>query len=534
MFRISSQGGTLIEAQPYPELIIAVSTGLGAFAVCWLCNLLTLNYLPTHLFHDRPGNRKGHLRITPRAGGLCIVATFLLFLLGSRFISLLNGPTISPDLYPVLLFASLTIPAIGLPDDISFLEISNSAKFLLEIVVAVEVIVLLDMPLPHVEIFGLPAVPPWIIAVFSVVWIVGVANAVNIIDGVDGLAATMVIPSFATIGIIGYTTGELGLTLVSLIIIALVAGFLMHNISPARMFLGDTGSLFLGLTLGIHSLYAVSSGSRTADLVVAPLAVGVPILDISTAMLRRFCNKIRLRKPLITALKAMTKADNYHIHHRLLAFGFSHTETWIVLLFFQCTVCALAFLAMQAEWPLTLTAVLYLTVPTFWMLKHLNYLKNSMPWIYPEENRPQQRKHTVGVLFADPILKYSLQRHEQDILHFKFYEDEIDSDVHHAAFVVNSTSSTTFSRDVRLGEELSEQLRCPIVVVTEERKDDEIEELLKVTPGKGVYYISKPLYIPLFLEEVYQVFSKYNPTRSAEIVVKETQILRPVNNEQFS
>lgn len=482
------------------------------------------------MFRDRPGDRKGHLRVTPRAGGVCIVTGFLLFLAAWQLLPADHVILIPSQLYLVLLFSTLTISAIGLPDDISFLQISNGAKFLLEIVVGLEVVMLLRMPLPHVELFGLPPVPEWIVALASVVWIVGVANAVNIIDGVDGLAATMVIPSFATIGIIGYATGEYSLTQISLIFISLVAGFLVYNISPARMFLGDTGSLFLGLSLGILSLYAISSGNNTADLVVAPLAVGVPILDLSTAMLRRFFNKLRLHKPLLTAFKAMTKADNYHMHHRLLAFGFSHTETWIVLLFFQCTVCALAFLAMLSDWPLTLVAILYLTVPTFWMLKHLNYLKNTMPWIYSDAKPMQERKHTVGVLFADPILKYSLERHEQDMLLFKFYEDEIDTDTKHAALVVNCTSSREFSPDFRLGEELSERLQCPIVVVTEKKEEDRIEQLLKITPGKGVYYISKPLYIPLFLEEIYQVFSLYGCRRSSEIMINDkTQIVRPVN-----
>jgi len=452
-----------------------------------------------------------------------------LFLAARRLFPGLVYPGVSDRLYLTLLFITLTIPAIGIPDDIASFEISNAAKFLLEVVVGLEVVLLLDMPLPLVQLFGFPPVPEWIVAVLAVVWITGVANAVNIIDGVDGLAATMVIPSFATIGIIGLATGEYGLSFICLIFIALVSGFLMHNISPARMFLGDTGSLFLGLSLGVLSIHAISSGNRTADLVVAPLAVGVPVLDLSTAMLRRFFNKIRLHKPLTTAVKAMTKADNYHMHHRLLAFGFSHTETWIVLLFFQCTVCALAFLAMLADWPLTLTAVLYLAVPTFWMLKHLDYLKNTMPWIYPDAKRIQERKHTVGVLFADPILKYSLERHEQNMLLFKFYEDEIDTDTKHAALVVNCASSKKFSRDVRLGEELSERLQCPIVVVTEKKEEGRIEQLLKITPGKGVYYISKPLYIPLFLEEVYQVFSHYSSRRSSEILVNETRMVRPVN-----
>jgi len=429
-------------------------------------------------------------------------------------------------LHLTVIFSGLAILAIGFTDDFSFFEISNAAKFLLEVLVGMELIVLMKIPLPHVQLFFFPPVPELLVGTLSVIWIVAVANAVNIIDGVDGLAATMVIPSFATLGIIGMTTGEYPLTFLCLVIVALVMGFLLHNISPARVFLGDTGSLFLGLMLGILSLYAVSSGNRTADLIVAPLAVGVPLLDLITAMLRRFLVEIGNGKSIGSALKSMTVADNNHMHHRLLAFGFSHTETWVVLAFFQSTVCALAFLAMQAEWPLTLSALLYLTIPTIWLLKHLDYLKDALPWVSRREKSRSSRKYTVGVLFADPILKYSLVRHEQDMLDFEFLDDSIDAQKNYAAIVLNSGAQARFSRDVRLGEELAHKLLCPAIVITEKKDPDEPNAMLSLTPGRGVFYISKPLYIPLFLEEVYKVFTNYDPNRVSSKILRDTQVLR--------
>ncbi len=511
--------------------MFAAGAALASFVLCWGAIYAFLGNPVADFFRDRPGDRKGHLRLTPRAGGVCIVSLFFLVLaiwevFPDRW--LIHLP---PELHLTVLFSSVAILATGLPDDFSFFEISNAAKFILELIVGLEVVILLKIPLPHVQLFFFPPVPEWLVGLFSVIWIVAVANAVNIIDGVDGLAATMVIPSFITLGIIGISTGEYPLTLVCLIIVGLVMGFLLHNISPARVFLGDTGSLFLGLMLGILSLYAVSSGNRTADLIVAPLAVGVPMLDLVTAMGRRFLIKMRDGGGLRAGLAAMTVADNNHMHHRLLTFGFSHTETWIVLAFFQSTVCALAFLAMQVEWPLTGTALLYLTIPTLWLLKHLDYLRDALPWISRSDSGRVSRKHTVGVLFADPILKYSLQRHEQDMLDFDFIDEVVDPEKGYASVIVNSTSPANFSRDVRLGEELAHQLLCPAVVITGKREPDQPNSLLSLTPGRGVFYISRPLYIPLLLEEVYRVFINYDPNRASPRLLRDTRVLRAATNE---
>ena len=149
--------------------------------------------------------------------------------------------------------------------------------------------------------------PPWLTWVGTTLWIVGITNAINLVDGLDGLAAGVGAIIGGTLTVIAWQAGSpLGIC-VGLALFGALLGFLPYNFAPARIFLGDTGALFIGFVL---SLLALEGTRRLALLtfVVPMLALAVPILDTGLSILRR----LRLRTPLF-------RADRLHMHHRLLA-----------------------------------------------------------------------------------------------------------------------------------------------------------------------------------------------------------------------
>lgn len=161
--------------------------------------------------------------------------------------------------------------------------------------------------------------------VVTIIWIVGITNAVNLIDGLDGLAAGVVFFAAATNLIVALLSGpKLGAVFVCLLMASLMGsllGFLFYNFNPARIFMGDSGSYFLGYTLALTSLLSpIQKASTAVSLVIPVLALGLPIFDTLLSIARRWL----ARRPVFSA-------DRGHIHHRLLDMGLTHRRTVVIL-----------------------------------------------------------------------------------------------------------------------------------------------------------------------------------------------------------
>jgi UDP-GlcNAc:undecaprenyl-phosphate GlcNAc-1-phosphate transferase len=171
----------------------------------------------------------------------------------------------------------------------------------------------------------LPLVGPLSMGAFAlpvtVFWIVGVTNAINLIDGLDGLAGGVVVFAAITNLVVAHVTGAVFVAVTMLAVLGSVVGFLVFNFNPARVFMGDSGSYFLGFLLGTMSLAgAAQKASTTVSLLVPVLALGLPIVDTSFAMVRRFLER-----------RSLFSADRGHIHHRLLDMGLTHRRAVLTL-----------------------------------------------------------------------------------------------------------------------------------------------------------------------------------------------------------
>lgn len=257
---------------------------------------------------DRPGKRRINTRTMPTAGGLAIFIAYTIAILW-EYDKILDMHRVIP-----MLLAGLVIVITGLIDDI--FELTPKKK-MLGITLAAAIVYFLG----GIEIgtIRIPLVGGWELGWLSfpmtLLWILAITNAVNLIDGLDGLACGVSMIALVTIGLVSYFFLPLnGVPLAIMIfsLVAAIAGFFPYNFHPATIFLGDTGALFLGFMISVLSLQGLKNATFIS--VLTPMFIlGVPITDTVYAMLRRFFNK-----------QPISSADKMHLHHRLLSLGFTH------------------------------------------------------------------------------------------------------------------------------------------------------------------------------------------------------------------
>ena len=259
---------------------------------------------------DHPdGERKTHRGATPNVGGLAIVGAVCLGVAAMVVAKIqlprpYSGALTLPD--PLVLAGALLIAAIGFWDDLK--DISHRTKFAGQLAVTA----LAFLGGARVQVFdadlGGGALALAVSAVLTVVWMVGMMNAVNLIDGMDGLAAGVVAIAFAGLAGAHAVGGDLGALVLVAAIGGALLGFLRYNFAPASIFMGDSGSLFLGYSLAAYALRGTAHASPTLALVIPAVVMGIPVLDTGVSILRRKLTG----KPLFYP-------DRDHIHHRLQA-----------------------------------------------------------------------------------------------------------------------------------------------------------------------------------------------------------------------
>lgn len=265
-------------------------------------------------------SRKIHGKPIPRLGGIAIVVAFYAPLVALSFVNSEVGARFYSQTVKVFgLFAGgLAIAALGVWDDLK--GANAKTKFLVQFAVAGLMYALgfrieqISMPFGGALELGVLALP------FTLLWIAGVINALNLIDGLDGLAGGVALIAIATTFAIAVLHGHPLMVLFTATLAGAVLGFLFYNFNPASIFMGDTGSMFLGFVLATTAIQTNQKTSTAVSIVTPIIALGVPIADTLLAMLRRAARGV-----------PMFSADRGHIHHRLLDLGFSHRATVLVL-----------------------------------------------------------------------------------------------------------------------------------------------------------------------------------------------------------
>jgi UDP-GlcNAc:undecaprenyl-phosphate GlcNAc-1-phosphate transferase len=317
-------------------------------------------------FLDHPdGKRKQHSKPVPRVGGIAIVlayvATYAIALaLPFTYTYVLRGAL--PNILQLSLVAGVVF-LTGVVDDLVGL---NARQKLVGIVGAAALAYAAGIRVP-IHLFSFLPAWPWLGFAITVIWLVGCANAFNLIDGMDGLAAGVGLVATITMLIAAFTQGNLPLALATMPLAGCLLGFLRYNFNPASVFLGDSGSLLIGFLLGCYGALWSEKSVTLVALTAPLLAVSVPLLDVLVSILRRYVRN----RPIF-------QADRGHIHHKLLERGFSHKGA-VLTIYGMCGLVALMSLLVSAAHNKFSGLIVILFCGFAWMgIRHLDYVEFAL------------------------------------------------------------------------------------------------------------------------------------------------------------
>jgi UDP-GlcNAc:undecaprenyl-phosphate GlcNAc-1-phosphate transferase len=293
---------------------------------------------------DIPSERKVHHNPMPRLGGLAIFVAVTVAL--RLFTDLTEGPLLW------IYLGSIIIITLGIVDDIK--PLSAKVKLLFQTLAAGVVVYggitidFINIPLTD-RVLDFGPIGSYII---TILWIVGITNALNLIDGLDGLATGVASISLASIFVMALIMGNTDIMTLTLIILAAALGFLVHNFYPAKIFLGDSGSLYLGFMLATISILGFKN-IAFVSFIFPIVILAVPIFDTLFAIIRRYRQGTKI-----------TGADRGHLHHCLLTLGFSHRKTVLIIYAISAIFGVAAIFITQAGFWIGLVVIVILLLLT--------------------------------------------------------------------------------------------------------------------------------------------------------------------------
>lgn len=318
----------------YFELTIALfMSALATFILTFFVKEFAVRFK----FIDIPDFRKIHITPTPRLGGLAIYFGFLIGLL-----------YLEPHAQhlPAIIIGSGIIVLTGALDDRygirAVVKLSGQVSGAAVLVFSGLVIERITLPffgMIDLGVFGI---------VLTLFWIVGITNAINLIDGLDGLATGVSTIALSSMFVMAIMQGQVVAAYLSIVLIGSNIGFLYHNFYPAKIYMGDTGSNLLGYMIAVISILGLFKNIAIFSFIIPIVILAVPIFDTLFAIVRRALNKQRIMAP-----------DNKHIHYQLLNAGFSHRQSVLIIYAFSLVFGVLAVISTQVAIITTLIITMF-------------------------------------------------------------------------------------------------------------------------------------------------------------------------------
>ncbi|MCX5749009.1 MAG: MraY family glycosyltransferase [Candidatus Saganbacteria bacterium] len=308
------------------------------FIVFFISSVLTILFVPfakksAFLLNaiDKPSDRKVHKSSMPRLGGLAIYLGFMAAVLTGLLIAVIRHMHLNYLAITGILLGSSLMLIVGMFDDMK--NIPATKKLLLQILISLVPIMFgvqitfISNPVTGILLLGFISVP------VTILWVVGITNALNFVDGLDGLASGITAIAATTLFIVAVRIHQPGAAILMIALAGATAGFLRYNFNPASIFLGDSGSLFLGFMLATCSVIGVLKSSMILALLIPAFIMGIPIFDAASVIMRR-----------VRDGRHIFDADRRHLHHRLLDRGFSHRQV-VLSIYSACILLSIGTLA---------------------------------------------------------------------------------------------------------------------------------------------------------------------------------------------
>lgn len=344
---------------------------LSSLLISYLITPFIRRYAILNEVMDEDGDsRRIHNGSIPRLGGVGIYLGFYLPFLGFLFYQNRISHFLLSDIrqFLGLLACSTIILALGIYDDIKG---ANAAKKLAVQTIAAIILFSFGFEIQKISNpFGGAMHLGWLSLPVTVFWLVGLSNAFNLIDGIDGLASGVAFFATSALLAVALFFGNVLPSLFTAALAGATLGFLRYNFNPARIFMGDSGSLFLGFTIAAVSIHGSAKAHAAVAILVPIIALGLPIMDTLLAIARRLYRGL----PIPTA-------DREHIHHKLIKHGFSHRRAALILYSFCVVLSLLAVLLSFSSSLLVGIILAFLGLLIFWAVRRYKIYGG----IYPEE-----------------------------------------------------------------------------------------------------------------------------------------------------
>ncbi len=289
---------------PDPLLVSLLLTFTIGFAATLVITPFVRNLAKRFGFYDSPSPRRVNQERIPNIGGVSFILSLFLTMSLAMAINDEVGRIFLPVM-PWLVLASIILLLAGLFDDLQGLNFIQ--KFSVQVAVG-GLLVLAGMQIRSIPtLFWGPIELGWLSVPFTILWVSALCNAINLIDGLDGLAAGIVAIAAGFLAILAIIHGDVGGGFLATTIVSVTLAFLYFNFHPAKIFMGDTGSLFLGFILSVLMIHHVEFQHRPESLLSQVIVLGIPLFDMVLTILRRAAHK-----------RHLFRADRLHIHHRLV------------------------------------------------------------------------------------------------------------------------------------------------------------------------------------------------------------------------
>jgi UDP-GlcNAc:undecaprenyl-phosphate GlcNAc-1-phosphate transferase len=336
------------------NILIVVFSGL----ITLLCIPSILHVARSrHLYDDVGHFRKQHDHGIPRLGGVAIFVSFTITILLFGVVD--NALSIS-----YLLISCIILFAMGLKDDLS--GVNSSTKFAIQFVVALILVLLGDIRITSMYgVFGIMQLPYWPSAALSVLLIMLIVNSFNLIDGIDGLAATTGIIVNGAFAFLFMYIKQYELAAISLAMVGAIIGFLKYNITPAKIFMGDTGALLIGLISAVMAFKFIEITKN--EHINTPTIACAPALTIAILIGPVF-DTLRVFTLRIVSGKSPFEADRNHIHHRILRLGLNHLQATLCLSAINLLSIGMVFMFNGLSNSLLITLILLISIVTNWII----------------------------------------------------------------------------------------------------------------------------------------------------------------------
>jgi UDP-GlcNAc:undecaprenyl-phosphate/decaprenyl-phosphate GlcNAc-1-phosphate transferase len=471
-------------------LTFALTTTLGFF----LCASLLWVFVRTPLvkyFADAPDHRKVHQWVVPRIGGLAIVIAFLVLVASTLSLKIAALADADPVFMGLLGFVGLFLLGAGTVDDVH--PLNYKAKFLLQFLLAGTAVTVFGAKFDILRIVGVTFPLGDASILVSIFWIVAMMNAVNIIDGIDGLAASVTLVSMAGIGAVAYSNGAEELVFVCCLMGGPLLGFLRFNFHRNhKVFLGDTGSQFLGAMLAILAMEVNSMPDMGYGLPATLLLVGYPLFDISVAMARRFWRKGQ--RNVLTRFSRMFVADNDHLHHRLVYLGMSHVQTTFLLLLIASGLTAAGFVMTRLGLWGRIGILAYLSVSLFFILNRLGFV-GRRAWVFVPRIKAMPER-IVGVIEPDDVFMHSLKNFQQNAFDFLTVPQKLTAymGADLSAVIVHNADPANFDEQWTALLRAEEFQEMPAIVIAGEAEIEKVKSLNK-EGFRLIRFVAKPVQV---------------------------------------